>query len=188
MLVAGPVAPIPPRPYRRPLRVQTIKAEIRPTKASRITNIRIISRSSFPLQVKARPAAGLSHLKLRLPRARTCPVTFHGKLMNSAAAGESSLFILDANAVARNHGLMAKTVPYPADPPTEVVPKSTPFEFKVKPAQGIAPSRKSCEEPFPSTRRRAPKAGLTRRLCHSRNKRRQNDASVRIRRSHHSFR
>jgi hypothetical protein len=140
MLVAGPVAPIPPRPYRRPLRVQTIKAEIRPTKASRITNIRIISRSSFPLQVKARPAAGLSHLKLRLPRARTCPVTFHGKLMNSAAAGESSLFILDANAVARNHGLMAKTVPYPADPPTEVVPKSTPSELKVKPAHGIAPS------------------------------------------------
>ena len=119
------LTPIQPQPYRRPLRVQTIKAEIRPTKASRITNIRIISRSSFPLQVKARPAAGLSHLKLRLPRARTCPVTFHGKLMNSAAAGESSLFILDANAVARNHGLMAKTVPYPADPPTEVVPKST---------------------------------------------------------------
>jgi len=51
--------------YRRPLRVQTINAESRPTKASRITNIRIISRSSFPLQVKARAEPGLSRLKLR---------------------------------------------------------------------------------------------------------------------------
>jgi hypothetical protein len=50
--------------YRWPLRVQTINAVNRPINASRITNIRIISRSSFPLQVKAQAEPGLSRLKL----------------------------------------------------------------------------------------------------------------------------
>jgi hypothetical protein len=139
----------------------------------------------FPSMGRLAPRAALTGR----PYTRKNPSChLHGKLMCSGGQRNPHPFIWMPMRRAHRHGLMAKTVPYPADPPTEVVPKSTPFEFKVKPAQGIAPSRKSCEEPFPSTRRRAPKAGLTRRLCHSRNKRRQNDASVRIRRSHHSFR
>jgi hypothetical protein len=55
MLVGGTgCGPIPPRHYRWPVRVQTINAESRPTNASRITSIRIISGSSFPLPMKAR--------------------------------------------------------------------------------------------------------------------------------------
>jgi hypothetical protein len=80
MLVAGPGLSRSRRDvYRRPLRVQTINAESRPINASRITNIRIISRSSFPLQVKARAEPGLSRLKLRLLGTRTRPVTFSRK-------------------------------------------------------------------------------------------------------------
>lgn len=51
--------------YRWPLRVQRINTEIRPTKASGIFSMKIISRSSFPLQVKARAGPGLSRLKLQ---------------------------------------------------------------------------------------------------------------------------
>ena len=68
MLVVGPArrTPIPPRfAYPWLLRVQMISADSRPTKASRITSKRIISRSSFLLLAKARAVPGLSRLKLK---------------------------------------------------------------------------------------------------------------------------
>jgi hypothetical protein len=51
--------------YREPLRVQTIYAEIRPTKISRIISMKIIVRSSFLLPAKARSSTpGFPVLKL----------------------------------------------------------------------------------------------------------------------------
>jgi hypothetical protein len=73
--------------YRWPLRVHTINAVNRPIKASRITNIRIISRSSFPLQVKARAGPGLSRLQLWCRSREPASITFHGRPAISGAAG-----------------------------------------------------------------------------------------------------
>jgi hypothetical protein len=38
------------------------------------------------------------------------------------------------------HGVIANIVPFPAVPPVEVVPKSAPLEFRVRPAVGREPS------------------------------------------------
>jgi len=72
--------------YRWPLRVQTINAESRPTKASRITSIRIINRSSFLLLVEARAYTRAFPFEAQMLRARTRSATFRERLMTSSAA------------------------------------------------------------------------------------------------------
>jgi hypothetical protein len=68
MLITGPALRRRSRHgvYRGLLRVQTINAEIRPTKISRIISMKIIVRSSFPLPAKARAITpGFPVLKLK---------------------------------------------------------------------------------------------------------------------------